>query len=341
MPETKKKKNRRELDLLDTTMSLGDHLDELRARIILALIGLVIGTILSFCFGTRIIKFIQKPYLDVVRKRTIKLQPPTPLAPADRMEAFFSKLVEAIKSDPNAPAIDPNAVEYVREIYAGTAEDPNDPNAASNATNSDYIAPEFRLTTLAPADSFVGFMKISLITGLILSSPWVFYQLWMFVAAGLYPQERRYVNTAIPFSVGLFIMGALFFLFIVAPISLRFFLGFGDLIGLSSTWTFQKYISFVTVLMLVFGLGFQTPVAIFILTRTGLVSIAALKKSRKYVFLSVFVIAAIATPPDVISQVTLAFPLYALFELGILISYISQKRREKAKQAEEKEDYQD
>ncbi len=149
----------------------------------------------------------------------------------------------------------------------------------------------------------------------------------MFVAAGLYENERRYVRIAVPFSTGLFVLGALFFLFVVAPLSLRFFLGFGHFIGVSPNWTFQKYISFVTILMLVFGLGFQTPIAIFVLNRTGLVSIQGLKKSRKYVIIAMFALAAIATPPDVISQITLAIPLYALFELGILLSWLAERKK--------------
>ncbi len=252
MGETKKKKQKKERDPIDTTMSLGDHLEELRARLILAIIGLVIGTVISLCLGTKIIKFIEHPYTS--------------------------------------------------------------------------LTPE-KLIVIGVADSFIAYMKISLIAGLIFSSPWVFYQLWMFVAAGLYPNERRYVRVTVPFSVSLFVAGALFFLFVVAPISLRFFLTFGDLIGVKTSWTLQKYVSFITMLMLVFGIGFQTPIAIFILTRTGLVSIAALRRSRKYVFLGAFVIAAVATPPDVISQITLAVPLYALFELGILLSYVSARKK--------------
>ena len=97
---------------------------------------------------------------------------------------------------------------------------------------------------------------------------------------------------------------------------------------MENNWTFQKYVSFITVLMLVFGLGFQTPIAIFILNRTGLVSVSALRRSRKYVLLGVFVVAAVATPPDVISQITLAVPLYSLFEFGILLSYFASRKKE-------------
>ena len=240
-------------DHLNSTMSLGDHLEELRTRLILALIGLAAGAVICLFFGPRIITFIQKPYTELM---------------------------------PGRPLI-----------------------------------------ALAPADAFVGYMKVALISGLIVSSPWVFYQLWMFVSAGLYPRERRYVRLAVPFSAASFIIGALFFIYVVAPISLAFFLKFGEIINVSPNWTFQKYVSFITILMLVFGLGFQTPIAIFFLSKTGLVSIAALHRSRKYVLLGVFVVAAIATPPDVISQITLAVPLYLLFELGILLSYIAQRKK--------------
>jgi sec-independent protein translocase protein TatC len=240
-------------DPLNSTMSLGDHLEELRARLILALIGLAGGAVICLFFGPAIIAFIQKPYSELM--------------------------------------------------------------------------PDRPLTALAPADAFVGYMKVALISGLIVSSPWVFYQLWMFISAGLYPREKRYVHLAVPFSAALFVAGALFFIYVVAPISLAFFLKFGEIIDVSPNWTFQKYVSFITVLMLVFGLGFQTPIAIFFLSKTSLVSISALRRSRKYVLLGVFVVAAIATPPDVISQITLAVPLYLLFELGILLSYIAHRKK--------------
>jgi len=250
MGDTNKKQ-----DPLNSTMSLGDHLEELRLRLVLALAGLVVGAIICLCFGSKIIVFIEKPYIGV-------------------------------------------------------------------------MGSEARLQTLAPADGFISYVKISLVAGLILSSPWVFYQVWMFVVAGLYSNEKRYVHLATPFSAALFITGALFFIFVVAPITLGFLVKFNKrILDVSSNFTFQNYISFVTTLMLVFGLAFQTPVAIFFLNRTGLVSLQAMRRSRKFVLLAVFLIAAMATPPDVISQVTLALPLYLLFELGILLSYFANRRR--------------
>jgi sec-independent protein translocase protein TatC len=231
-----------------TSMTLGDHFEELRKRLAYALVGLVICVIIGFCFGSRIIAFVEIPYVSVM----------------------------------------------------GT---------------------DVPLQSLAPSDGFLSFMNISLIAGMIMSSPWVFYHLWMFIAAGLYPHERRYVYFAIPFSTLLFVTGALFFLFIVASLSLGFLVKFNQkMLGVKSNFTFQNYISFVTTLMVVFGIAFQTPVVIFCLNKTGIVSLDALRRSRKFVLLGIFIIAAMATPPDIISQITLAVPLYLLFELGILLS---------------------
>lgn len=321
------------LDALDSTMSLGDHLEELRARLIMALIGLAIGSVICLCFGKQIVDFIRRPYDNVIAEKYGQaVDEPNALESLSLADSFGGNLIKAILSDPNAPNIDPNTILFVHRIYAQTlkswTEDPN--NSSLSSTSRTVMSGEYKLRTLAPADGFIGYMKISMVAGLLLSSPWVFYHLWMFVAAGLYANERRYVRIAVPFSVTLFVVGALFFLFVVAPLSLRFFLTFGDILGLAPNWTFQKYVAFVTVLMLVFGVAFQTPIAIYILTRTGLVSLAALRSSRKFVFLGVFVVAAVVTPPDVVSQITLALPLYALFELGIILSALAGGKKDRA-----------
>jgi len=249
MPETRNKDQ-----LLDTTMSLGDHLEELRTRILYALAGLVVGVIASFFFASSIIALIEKPYVHVM----------------------------------------------------GT---------------------EARLLALSPVDGFVCFVKIALITGLIISSPWVFYHIWMFISAGLYPNEKRYVYIAAPFSAVLFAAGTLFFILVVAPLTMKFLVKFNDFLQLSSQFSFRRYVAFVTQLMLVFGLAFQTPTAIFFLNRTGLISLAAFRRARKYVLLAIVIVSAMATPPDVVSQIALSIPLYLLFELGIIISYLARRKK--------------
>jgi sec-independent protein translocase protein TatC len=329
MGETKKNKR----DPRDSTMTLGDHLEELRARLILAMVGLVIGSVATLLFGTHIVTFIERPYVAEMQKR-IEASEPSAADPNSvaLVELFYRNVLTQALTDPNAPAVDPNHLEFLRRVVVATLEEWQAAQAPAEARRTGKLPRHARLQTLSPAEAFSAYMKVAFIAGLILTSPWVFYQLWMFVAAGLYEHERHYVRTAVPFSVGLFVTGALFFLFLVAPISLRFFLAFGDILGVSSSWTLDKYISFVTVLMLVFGLAFQTPIAIFILNRTGLVSLDTLRRARKYVFLAVFVIAAVVTPPDVVSQIMLGFPLYGLYELGILLSHLARKKADAKKQ---------
>ena len=332
MGETEKKD-----DLHDSTMSLGDHLEELRMRMIRALLGLGIGCILCLVFGRSIIRFMQGPYDDA----TAELQFNIDL----KFQADLDKgtmtdgLRQELKDNGLIVSSDVNDVKVKRKGYLFSkkrwlinsrkdrycAKIEKAKNKGKYKLNIYELKP---LQVIAVAAGFISYIKIALIAGLLLTSPWVFYQLWMFVAAGLYPHEKRYVHIAAPFSAVLFVAGALFFLIVVAPLTLKFLVSFNRrVLDVNSQFTFQHYISFVSHLMLVFGIAFQTPTAIFFLNRTGLVSIAALNKSRKFVVLTIFIVAAMATPPDVISQVTLAIPLYILFELGILLSYISSRRR--------------
>jgi len=326
MGDTNKK-----LDPLDCTMSLGDHLEELRARLILAIVGLALGAIVALIFGKQIIRFIEKPYFSAMQKRMEKAEPEV----ADSNEVafvklFFTNVVAALDVDPNAPVLDAKHVAFFQQVFEKTIRQWRGEPEVDEAKSAKNLPRYARLQVLAPAEAFISYMKISFVAGLILTCPWVFYQLWMFVAAGLYEKERHYVHSAVPFSAVLFVGGALFFLFVVAPLSLKFFLFFGDALGVASNWTLKDYITFVTLLMLVFGLAFQTPIAIFILVRTNLVSLEALRSARKFTILGCVIVAAVVTPPDIISQLALAAPLYALYELGMLLgSLVGNKEAQK------------
>ena len=324
----KNKKKKKKKDPLDSTMSLGDHLEELRGRLILAFSGLLIGAVICLCFGSQIIKFVEKPYRDLYKTEDAESSTDNTI---ELIENRFNDIRQKLANDPNTPNVGRETEEFVymfcKEVLVALS---NDPNFTTKSPSTDQQSLSPRLQILRPADGIISYIKIALISGLLLSSPWVFYHVWMFVAAGLYPHEKKYVHTAVPFSAALFVTGALFFVLIVAPLTLKFLVKFNEgVLGARSNFTFADYISFITMLMLIFGVAFQTPIAIFFLTKTGLVSIDGLRKSRKFVLLGIFILAAMATPPDVISQVTLAIPLYALFEIGILLSHFSQKKREK------------
>lgn len=311
-------------------MSLGDHLEELRARLILALLGVALGMIVSLIFGRALLRVIEWPYLAAAGQRQQQKAQSTQIPQVETealalVNAVFQTMTERLASDPNAaPGLDPKRLAFFHEAST---------EAVKTWVHEKYAADDEPdpLIVLTPPEAFMAYLKVSLIAGIILTAPWIFYQIWMFVAAGLYPKERQYVHKAIPFSAALFVIGALFFLFVIARITLGFFLGFGDAVGVASQWTLQKYISFVTVLMLVFGIAFQTPIAVFILVRTGLVAIATLRSVRKYVILGLALVAAVATPPDVISQVSLLIPLYGLYELGIILAIFAEKKAKQQK----------
>ena len=315
-------------DPLDSTMSLGDHLEELRFRLIRALLGLGIGLIIGLVLGRSIISFMEGPYHDA----TAQLLFSTELEfQSDLDSGVVSEALRREFKD-NGVSLSANvSISNKSIIWKGNRwliTDNRGRYWVKKEKDELNIYEEIPLQIIAVAAGFVSYIKIALITGLILSSPWVFYQLWMFVAAGLYPHEKRYVHLAAPFSAALFVAGALFFLLVVAPLTLRFLVGFNEkILDVRSQFTFQHYISFVSHLMLVFGLAFQTPTAILFLNRTGLVSIQALHRSRKFVVLLIVVVAAMATPPDLVSQVALAVPLYCLFELGILLSYLAERKK--------------
>ncbi len=191
------------------------------------------------------------------------------------------------------------------------------------------MGPDARMQSIGPADGIISYMQIAVVAAIVISSPWIFYQLWKFISAGLYPNERRYVYLAVPFSSALFIIGALFFTFIIAPLTLRYFVLFNEkLLNVSSNFSFPRYVSFIGTMMLVFGLAFQTPIAIFFLEKTGLVSVQTLKGIRKYVVLVIVILASAAIPgSDPLSLFALAGPMYLLYELGILLSRFSKKKK--------------
>ncbi len=244
------------------SMSLGDHLEELRLRLIRSLLGLGAGMIVCLFFGKFLLALVAMPYESAT-------------------------------------------------AYAG-------------------ITPE--LQTIQLPEKFIIYFKTCLVFGLVLTAPWIFYQLWMFVSSGLYKHERRYIYAIAPISAGLFIAGALFFVTVIARITMIALIKFDvgiDYVAFKPT--LSNYVNFILTLTLVFGAAFQMPIAIVGAEQMGLVSIAALGKARKFIILGIAIVAAIVTPPDVISQVALGLPLYLLFEGSIIVCRILRfmKRRKK------------
>ncbi len=166
-------------------------------------------------------------------------------------------------------------------------------------------------------EAFFTYLKVSLLTGLMLAAPVIIYQFWMFVVPGLYEKERRFLMPIVFLSSFFFIGGALFGYFIVFPFGFKFFLGFATE-TIQPLPSMREYLSFSSKLLLAFGLSFELPLVLTFLAKLGIISADFLKKNRKYALLLFFVGAAILTPPDVVTQIMLALPLMALYELSIL-----------------------
>lgn len=184
------------------------------------------------------------------------------------------------------------------------------------------------------AEAFFTYMKVGFIGGLILASPFVLYQIWAFVAPGLYQHEKRYV---VPFVLGgsfFFALGIVFAYFVALPVGFRFLLGYAtDFI--KPLPSMKEYLSFSMKFMLAFGLVFEFPVALVLLARIGIVDAKTLSRQRRYAILLIFVFAAVMTPPDLISQVLMALPLMGLYELSILLARLFGKKPSPSAPSEE------
>lgn len=182
-----------------------------------------------------------------------------------------------------------------------------------------------RFIVTSPAEYFVAQMKVALVAGLFLASPWVLYQVWLFVAPGLYEHEKRYVSAFVIAGAGCFVGGGAFCYFVAFPPMFRFFVE-STPPDVALAPRIAEHLSFTLKTMLAFGVVFQTPVIVFILSIAGIVDPAQLGQYRRYVVLVAFVVGAVLTPsPDVLSQLLLAGPLLLLYELGVLVSRMAVK----------------
>jgi len=178
----------------------------------------------------------------------------------------------------------------------------------------------------SPPEVFFTYLKTAFVAGILLASPVIFYQIWMFIAPGLYQKEKKYVIPFVTFSTLLFLCGSLFGYFVVFPFGFQFFMKFAN-DYISAFPAVKQYFSFATKLLLAFGLVFELPVVIFFLARMGLVTSDLLKKNRKFAVLVIFTAAAVLTPPDPLTQCLMAIPLLVLYELGIYIAKLAHKKK--------------
>lgn len=333
-----------------TSMSLGDHLEELRVRLILAIVGLMIGMAICLFFGKSLVRVLEMPYYNLLEKiEAQRIEDAEQKKEEDEKNGIFveedtikllipyesyANSLENAKTEFEKPKIDNADISEVevseKEVVKFELKIPRESFVRQLQIILEEIKPPVELSSIKPSESFLVYLKTSLFFGLILSSPWVLYQIWTFIAAGLYQNEKKYIHAVVPISAILFITGSVFFMWVIAPIMMGFFSTFDQMLGFVSKWSPQYYISLVLTLTLVFGCAFQMPIAVVFANLMGLVSIETLARVRRFVLLGLVVVSAVATPPDIVSQIALAGPLYVLYESSIVVCRILRRRKAKA-----------
>lgn len=182
------------------------------------------------------------------------------------------------------------------------------------------------LIFISPPEAFITYIKIAFYFGLFISSPYIFLQVWKFVSPGLYDNEKKYIVPFFIFSSLLFLLGALFCYFFVLPLAFKFFLTFTSEF-LKPMFAVKDYLSLSLKLIFLFGLSFELPVFIFFLAKVGIVDAPFLSRHRRYAILIIFIVAAILTPPDVVSQIMMAVPLMGLYEISIYLAKYAKKEK--------------
>jgi sec-independent protein translocase protein TatC len=187
-----------------------------------------------------------------------------------------------------------------------------------------------KLIYLAPTEGFMIYIKVSIFSGLVVALPYVAYEFWKFVVPGLLDKERRLVRPIALFTTLCFLIGAAFAYTVIIPFGLKFLLGF-QTDFLEANLTIGKYLGFVVTIIFVFGMVFELPVLSYFLTHVGIITPEFIRDKRPYGIVLIFIMAAILTPPDIVTQLMLAGPLILLYEISIWVSRaVSRKKRRQA-----------
>ncbi|MGB2997013.1 MAG: twin-arginine translocase subunit TatC [Phycisphaerae bacterium] len=195
------------------------------------------------------------------------------------------------------------------------------------------VWPPPRIIQGDPISLYIAIILVSLLLGAVVASPWVIYQAWAFVGVALYPRERRFVYAYGLASFVLFFGGAVAFYFLMLPIALQTLMGPASSIVVDGVPMIDpslfigKYLRFVAWMTLIFGVAFQTPIIVLFLARTGIVPLESLARKQKFVILLMCVLGAVLTPQDPVTMVLMAVPLIALYEVGLLLAWLSLRKR--------------
>jgi sec-independent protein translocase protein TatC len=333
-----------------STMTFGEHLEELRGCLVRAAAGLFVGVLLGLMLARPVVKLVEEPLkralgdyysqraLDTARTWT---GTPLPYSEAEIRDAVENKGLtfelrevhaDRLPLGVGGPAGDPQADRAAEPPAASDSS-----SAAPGQFPADQLVPillwqplardaRVSITTLSAQEAFGIYIKAALLVGIVLASPWIFWQLWMFVAAGLYPHEKRLVHVFLPVSLGLFLAGALLAFFFVFDFVLDYLLAFNEWLGLDPDPRISEWMSFVLILPIGFGLGFQLPLVMLFLSKIGIFDAEAYASQWRMAVLVICVVSALLTPADPYSMLFLAAPLCLLYFGGVAICRWSASR---------------
>lgn len=328
----------------DSTMSFGEHLEVLRVHLWKAIIGLVICVVFSLFFGEHIIALVRKPIDDALQQYGLQDESEDDVGGMN-FEEFWDWVTGAeqedepepppeIETDPiNKPVpIRLSANELAKALHELEPDRFPELAESDQVVELNAVIPAFRRlelqllestelkpVTLNVQEAFMTYLKVAFISGFVIASPWVFYQLWLFVAAGLYPHERKYVYLYLPLCLVLFLGGAVFCFFLVFPFVLKFLLGFNQMMGVLPQIRLSEWISFAVMLPVMFGLSFQLPIVMRLLERIDIFTVADYREKRRMSILVISIVSMLMTPADPASMLMMMFPLIALYEFGIIM----------------------
>jgi sec-independent protein translocase protein TatC len=331
----------------DTTMTFGEHLEVLRVHLWKGIVGLVIGCTIAFFISRPIILAIQEPVTAAMEEKfgaqaeqaiTDDRSPWQVLVDAfDRMrgKGADSKATDSQTTPPRPSPylIHVDALAMARKLHELSPQQyPEPPQDAKpvllaidlQGTPLGKVLEGMRKESLKPRtdgpdEAFMIYLKVSLIVGLVIASPYVLFELWQFVAAGLYPHERKYVYRYLPLSVGLFLGGAAFCFFAVIPQVLTFLFEFNKWLDIRPEMRVGTWVTFALIVSVMFGVSFQLPLVMMFLDRISLLNASVYREKRRFAILAISVISMVLTPSDPVSMMMMMIPLCVLYELGIIL----------------------
>jgi len=315
----------------DSTMTFGEHLEVLRYHVIWALVGWIIAVILAFLWGEAIVRVIRQP-IDKAINSMLEAQgkKPNPEAEKPHLEPGYIDVTKlgqftiSLESAKLVGILHKLAPTQIPETVEGLPAEPVlIPVYSEEMKQLQERVLKPKIVTTNAQEAFLTYMRVSMVAGTVLASPWIFYQIWQFVAAGLYPHEQKYVYRYGALSLLLFLGGAVFCFYLVMPIVLEFLLSFNTSMDLELMNRLSEYISFAVMLPLMFGVSWELPLVMVFLNKINIFSVDTYREKRR---ISIFVIAVLSvflTPADPISMLLMMIPLVLLYELGIMLCQAS------------------